>query len=135
MQRLSGYHYLADGNLLAKAYKVTIQLKDVPLTYALDKIFEQQPLTYKITKNVIVIQEKDEKRVTSNVQLNPIDVKGIVANEKGEPMEGVTVLVKGTKKITVTNINGEFSLAKIDAEAVLVFSSVNMEPFEYGVSG
>lgn len=64
-----------------------------------------------------------------------IDVKGKVVNEKGEPVEGATVLVKGTKKGTTTNGKGEFSLKGVDGNAVLVISGVDIEPMEWKVEG
>jgi TonB-linked SusC/RagA family outer membrane protein len=50
-------------------------------------------------------------------------------------VEGVTVTIKGTDKSTSTNTNGEFFLSSVEQDAILVFTSVNMEQFELPVSG
>jgi len=140
IKRQTGYSYLVTSDLLDRASKVNIEVTNVSLRDALDMIFREQPLMYSIIGKTIVVKEREEpKKVTvvegSPVNGLPIDVRGRVVNEKGEPVEGVTVSVKGSKKFTITNANGEFSLATVDPEAVLVFTSVNMETFEYGVSG
>lgn len=52
-----------------------------------------------------------------------INVTGVVKDENGEPVIGARVVVKGTTKRAVTNINGKFSL-KANANAILVISSL-----------
>ncbi|TJZ60041.1 TonB-dependent receptor [Sphingobacterium olei] len=52
-------------------------------------------------------------------------IKGILKNELGEPIEGVTIAVKGTALVASTNTDGRFSLDVLSAEsAVLVFTYV-----------
>jgi TonB-dependent starch-binding outer membrane protein SusC len=50
-------------------------------------------------------------------------VKGQVTSEKGEPLPGVTVLVKGTTTGTATDGSGRYSLNAPD-NAILVFSFI-----------
>lgn len=52
------------------------------------------------------------------------DVRGVVLDENSAPMQGVTVTVKGTDKITSTNNRGEFHVKNIQTNAILVVSSV-----------
>ncbi|MEI6949304.1 TonB-dependent receptor [Paraflavisolibacter sp. H34] len=65
-------------------------------------------------------------------QANP--VTGTVTNDKGEPLSGVTVQVKGTSKSTVTGPDGSFRL-DAPANATLVFSYVGMDEQELRLSG
>lgn len=53
-------------------------------------------------------------------------VSGQVADEDGESLVGVTVLVQGTSTGTVTDYDGTFSLA-VPSDAVLVFSYTGFE--------
>ena len=39
-----------------------------------------------------------------------IDVSGVVLNDQGEPLIGVSVLVRGTETGTMTDANGKFTL-------------------------
>jgi TonB-linked SusC/RagA family outer membrane protein len=58
-------------------------------------------------------------------------VSGRVTDQKtGEGLPGVTVLVKGTTNGTSTNADGSFQLAVPTAGAILIFSSVGMNPQE-----
>ncbi|HTI10397.1 MAG TPA: TonB-dependent receptor [Puia sp.] len=52
-------------------------------------------------------------------------ISGIIINEKGEPVTGATVLVKGTRQGTSTNNKGEFSLSVPPLARTLVISSLD----------
>ncbi|MEI6950046.1 SusC/RagA family TonB-linked outer membrane protein [Paraflavisolibacter sp. H34] len=53
-------------------------------------------------------------------------IKGKVTNDKGEPLSGVTVQVKGSAKSVVTDADGNYSI-DVPANAALVFTYVGME--------
>ena len=53
-----------------------------------------------------------------------IAVSGRVTSITGEPLIGATVLVKGTSTGTVTDLDGDYTLADVDGGDTLVFSSI-----------
>jgi TonB-linked SusC/RagA family outer membrane protein len=57
-------------------------------------------------------------------------VTGKVTDSSGQPLPGVTVVIKGTTQGTVTNADGEYSLTNIPDDATLVFSFVGMRTQE-----
>jgi TonB-linked SusC/RagA family outer membrane protein len=62
-------------------------------------------------------------------------VTGIVVQQKtNEPMQGVTVNVKGTEVTTTTGTDGRFSINVPDEKAILVFSYVGFAPQEIGAA-
>ncbi len=62
-----------------------------------------------------------------------LNVKGVVLDEAGLPVIGASVLVKGTQKGQITNLDGEFSFEKLKKSDVLVFSYVGMKKSEASV--
>lgn len=66
-------------------------------------------------------------------QALPDSVKGTVRSGAGDPLAGVTVMIKGTKTGTVTNDKGEFTLAISKYPATLIFSYVGFEVKEFVV--
>lgn len=62
-------------------------------------------------------------------------VTGQVTDEKGEPLIGVSILIKGTSKGTVTDIDGNFKLPVNNKNAVLVFSYIGYTAQEVNVQG
>ena len=69
---------------------------------------------------------------TRNLQMT---VAGKVVDKSGQPLPGVTVVVKGTTRGTVTDPEGAFSLPNVEENAVLVFSYVGMLTREVPVAG
>lgn len=59
-------------------------------------------------------------------------VQGTILDENGEPLIGVTVLIKGTTSGTVTDFDGKFSLS-VDANAVLEVSYIGYKSQEVTV--
>lgn len=64
---------------------------------------------------------------------NKVTVSGVVSDEKGTPMVGVTVLVKNTNIGRITGIKGEYRL-EIPTNSVLVFSYMGYTTEERHVS-
>jgi TonB-dependent SusC/RagA subfamily outer membrane receptor len=66
-------------------------------------------------------------------QSNPIT--GKVTNDKGEPLAGVTVQVKGLTTSTTTGADGSFTIDAPAGAATLVFTHVGMERKEISIAG
>jgi TonB-linked SusC/RagA family outer membrane protein len=138
----SGYQFMYTTDVLQKAKPVDINVQKMNLEQALELIFKEQPLTYSIVENVIVIKEK-KIMVSVSPALSqgpqplspPLDVKGVVRDEASKPAAGVSVMIEGTQRGTNTNDRGEFSLSQVPENATLVFSSVNLQTFKVKVSG
>ncbi len=54
------------------------------------------------------------------------NITGVITDSSGEPLPGVTVVVKGTTSGTVSNIDGKYQISKVSSKDVLVFSFVGM---------
>ena len=61
-------------------------------------------------------------------------ISGIVTDEKGETLIGVSVMIKGTTNGTVTNMDGFFSIKPNSAQDKLVFSYVGYTQLELPVT-
>ncbi|HSC52061.1 MAG TPA: TonB-dependent receptor [Phnomibacter sp.] len=63
----------------------------------------------------------------------PIVVKGKVLQPDNQPLASATVMVKGTKKATLTDQNGQFTISVPSATSVLIVSYMGMETKEIAV--
>jgi TonB-linked SusC/RagA family outer membrane protein len=61
-------------------------------------------------------------------------VSGSVADEKGNPIPGVTVQIKGSRRGTTTSPEGAFSIAVPGSAKTLVFSSINFTTRELAIA-
>ncbi|MEP7143693.1 MAG: TonB-dependent receptor [Ferruginibacter sp.] len=131
IKKQTGYSFFYNADWLQKAKAVTVEVRDMDIEDALNIVFKDQPLSYKVINNTIVLKLKEimpvgtpETLLLNNLPPPPIDIRGRVVNEKGEALEGVTVTNKGTKQATATNNNGEFSLS-VAKGSVLVFTYIS----------
>jgi TonB-linked SusC/RagA family outer membrane protein len=62
-------------------------------------------------------------------------VSGKVTGSSGEALPGVTVMVKGTDRGTVTDIDGDYRISVNNEDAVLLFSFIGYETQEIPVNG
>jgi TonB-linked SusC/RagA family outer membrane protein len=136
IKKQTGYTFAYFETDLAKAKSVSLNVNNAKLTEVLSAIFENQPLTYTIVEKVIVVKAKSSEKkivVSGDVLLAfPIDVRGRIVNDQGEPVEA-TITVKGTKTGTSSTPDGEFILRNVDPEAILVITGVNIERAEESI--
>ena len=64
-----------------------------------------------------------------------VSVRGTVKSDAGELLPGVSIIVKGTSNGVITNIDGNYTISVPNAQSVLVFSFVGMQPQEVPVDG
>jgi TonB-linked SusC/RagA family outer membrane protein len=57
-------------------------------------------------------------------------IKGTITDEKGVTLPGVSILVKGTNRSTVSDINGNYSITIPAGAKILVFSFIGMQTKE-----
>ncbi len=131
--------------LIQSDRKVSFQATGETLGEVLAKLLPTIQLTYSITGNQIILKQLP-KSATSSAEtsaVNPvlitpavaadISVGGVVTDEKGDGMPGVSVVLKGTQRGTTTNAEGRFTLDVPNAASILVFSFVGYLPQELTV--
>lgn len=134
----TGYTFIYTQDMLRKSKPVTLTFRDIPLETALQLCFNNQPLSFTILNKMIVVKEKPVDPSPTDIGEDlfppPIDIRGRIVNEKGEPVMA-TVQVKGGSQLAGTDENGYFQLDAVDPQAVLVITGVSIERREYAVSG
>lgn len=128
LRRQSGYDFVCTSRLFQQAKPVDIHVKDTNIEEVLRLVFTGQPFTYIVRDKTVVVHEKEKPAVERVQDFFPGEEKqqhigGIVTDEQGNPLPGVSVVEKGTINGTVTNAEGEYSI-DISKGATLVFSSI-----------
>jgi iron complex outermembrane receptor protein len=124
--------------LLKKARKVTVKLTNASLSEVLDVCFKDQPLTYELIDKIVVVKEKmacpnrvETDLSTATLARQYLKCTARIVTAQGEPVEMATIAIKGKKKASHSNANGEFSInVDEDGSAVLTVTSVAIEPAE-----
>lgn len=119
-------------------HRFTFHHDEVSVEQVLDEISRKANLEFhQVNNNISVIKSRSRNTAqnTPNETLADIVIKGQVLDEKGEPMPGATVIIKGTSIGTVTDVNGNFTVSAPDATVVLVVSFTGYKSQEIPVAG
>lgn len=145
IKKQSAYGLVFDETLVrAKGRPVSIEVADTPVEEVLAEIFRHQDLlTYTLNGKIISVKERSmgklpaaTKAAQNSESPQPITVKGRVVNEKGEPVVGASIQVKGnTSKGSSTNLNGYFEINGVDFGTILLITGLNIEPVEVRING
>jgi TonB-linked SusC/RagA family outer membrane protein len=161
IRKQTGYDFLYNTRLLRNTVPVTVKAKNSSLEEVLDQVFKNQPLTYTITENTIILKRRDERfleqtskfslvpegrdikslnaqtsaKVSNfNIEQKRADIRGKVIDASGEALIGVSVRVKGSDTGASTDVNGSFVLNAPD-NAILVFTYIGYVTQEVAVNG
>jgi len=134
VSRQSGYHFLYDEKLIAAAKPVSISLKNVPVEKALIACFSGQPLMYVVKENNVIITGIS-RAAAEKKTVKAIVVSGTVTDDKGLPLPGVSVKIKGSARGTFTSKEGKYSISGVENDALLSFSYVGYQTKEVVVNG
>ena len=126
----SEFYFMFDATVIDVNQRKSIDCKRQSVTEILDELFKDTGISYKVSDRQIVLTSAEKLEVKQQKQ-----VSGRVTDARNQPLPGVTVLVKGTTQGTVTNAEGNYTIANIPENAVLVFSFVGMRTQEVVVTG
>ncbi|MBN8858529.1 MAG: TonB-dependent receptor [Sphingobacteriales bacterium] len=125
----TGFSFIWDEPALKGTHPVDINVKNASVPEVMDLCLKDQFLVYQIVGKIIVIRQETEIAPPAENIMKamppPVDITGRVTNTKNEPLEGVSVTVKGMQTGTTTNADGRFQLSVPSANKVeLIFSFV-----------
>lgn len=114
----TGYDFLFNKNILKIAHAVNLDVKDVDLKNVLEYICADQPLTFEITDNIVLVKVRERSLVDALLDaIKPSKtVHGIVKDSTGAPLPGATVSFinvsgarDGLSVRLISNTDGGFS--------------------------
>lgn len=131
--RQTGYYFFYNKKILEDAKPVTIDIRGVSIETFLDTLFKEQPLAYTLKNTTVIVIRKRKSNVISQFENLRITmerpVSGTVRGSDGRVLTDVNIVVKGTKRGTVTDKDGKFTI-EVNAGDVLLISSIGYESKE-----
>ncbi|NRF40886.1 TonB-dependent receptor [Pedobacter foliorum] len=122
INKQTGYGIIWSEKKIKNKTTFDADFQDTPLETVLKISLKNQPLTYTIQDKTIVIREPDPLSISPVILARTIDVTGRVLDEKGKPLAGATIKVKGTSNEIITDTIGSFFLKGINEHAELIVS-------------
>lgn len=86
---------------------VSIKASNENITTVMNRLLRGTGLSYSIMNKHLILSTTDKNH---SIQQEKVTVTGNISDAKGEPLIGVSILVKGTSNGTITDMNGHFSL-------------------------
>ena len=141
IHKQTGYSILWSSQNVNPAELFDANFKNAALTEVLDKCLANQEAGYTIEGKTVVIRKKEqriapiqlENETTLDAFPPPVKIEGKVLNQRGEPLAGANVVIKGTLAGTSTDKDGNFTLNVPDESTVLVISFLGYQTTEIRV--
>lgn len=114
IEKASKYKIAYNSSTINANRMVTISKSKGDVLEILNLLLKECGCTYEEKGNYIIVKPQSKKQ--SNGQ-NVKRVTGQLIDELGEPMIGVTVMIKGTSTGVVTDLDGKFSIDDVPAGA------------------
>lgn len=119
--------------------KIDLNVTDQTVEQILTQLFREQAVEFNVRQDNLILLKPvgttDDMLLGIQNQQQGKTVTGIVTDEKGEPIPGATIVLKGTTTGTITDMDGNFTLSGVPEDATLAFSFVGMKSLEVEVAG
>jgi len=127
IENQSGYHFIYDDKLdILKTKTLNISVEKQTIGNVLDQCLSGIPISYTIIQKTIALKETDqlqnEKMVSLVKDIKDITITGRVTDQKGQPMPGVVIKLKGASVGVVSGIDGKYAIKSPNNSDILVFS-------------
>lgn len=113
---------------------VTVRADKEELSVVLDKLLSGKNVVYEISGKKVYLKAKNTSETTGQGGKMK-NISGIVVDETGMPVIGVSVLVKGTTNGVITDLDGNYRLTDVPENASLVFSYIGYQTVELKANG
>ncbi|MES1249185.1 MAG: carboxypeptidase-like regulatory domain-containing protein, partial [Chitinophaga rupis] len=120
--RQTGVKFLYSSDLVDVKKKISCELETKKLREFLEEVLAPFGISYKVVSDQQILLVRTDP--SSGQEVAGIHVSGKVLNDKGEPMSGASIQLKGSVTGTTTDAGGKFQLEVPDRSSVLLISSV-----------
>lgn len=120
IEEQSEFSFFYNEEEVSSDQRISIHVKDKGITEVLNQLLNRNDIAYKITDRHIVLYRKTDKAETnqsSQISQKHITVKGVVTDENGLPIIGVTIIT-ASKNGTTTDIDGNYTLEATEGELI-----------------
>jgi len=113
------YNILYENTLLDTNRKISINVDKMKIEHLMDLILKETNVSFEIRRKLIVLLEKNEPQVIEKkaasidkvkIEEQAITINGLVTDQSGIPLPGVSILLKGSSTGVSTDFDGKYSI-------------------------
>ena len=120
VKKQTGVNMLYNSQMFKGVPPVSINAKNEKWEVALKLILNPQGFDYVVKDGIVVVRKLQAEKRDNRI-------RGTVIDSNKEPIPGASIIVKGTRTGTSTNIEGEFTLDVKDDKVTLEISFIGMK--------
>jgi len=134
IEQQTGYFFFYNHDQFDDSQRISVNVNGKSINQVLSTLFQGKPVSFELKDKNILLKKKSSVATSSQKQAGKgRTLVGIVVDQSGEPLPGVTVSVKGTTRGTVTDLDGNYSLSKVEKGQMLLFSFIGLTDKEVKV--
>lgn len=131
IDRQSEFRFFYPAGLFQSEAPIQISEKQIGLYEFLEKYLMPLGYEYSITDKTVIIGKQNVSEPVgidlTTQETKQTKVTGVVSDESGAPLPGVTVTVLGETRGVITDVDGKFEISNIEPTDKLVFSFIGMK--------
>lgn len=112
-----------------------LKVKDASLEQVLSTLLKDKAVSYKIEENIIYLSEKGDSNPVQQQSGKERTITGQVLDSKGEPLIGVSILVKGTTDGAITDLDGNYKIITKSNNPIIIYSYIGYKTQEVPLKG
>ncbi len=129
----SEYRFFYNEGLKGLDKIISFKVKNIAIDKTVSTILINTDISYRLEKNNLVVLFA--KTNTNATQIENKKITGLVTDDKGDPIIGASIIVKGTNTGTITNIDGKFSFEATDqSEIIISYIGFKQAAFKVGTA-
>ncbi|MDP4209407.1 MAG: TonB-dependent receptor [Bacteroidota bacterium] len=114
IEKQSSYSLFYKDNQIDLTRKITVVANDKSVSDILKDVLANENVSYTMMNKIVVFTPKNQQQ--------GMTVTGVISDEKGESLPGVTVAIKGTTRALPVGVDGKYTIDVNNGDDVLVFS-------------
>ena len=99
VKKQTGLNFIYSAELAKSFPKVTVKAQNKPVRQVLNEVMNKINCTYDVEGNIVTVTRKLSGARTRTVS-------GVVKDDTGEPLPGVSICIDDSKVCTITDVNG-----------------------------
>lgn len=128
IEKKTGYTFIY--NNIDLNQKVSVDKKQTSLQEVLSQVLSDKNIVFEVEGNHVILKTKIATSSAKPAQA-PRAITGVVADQSGEPLIGVSITIKGSTIGTITDVDGRFAINAADNQQLVIsyvgYTSKNVE--------
>jgi hypothetical protein len=138
----AGIRFSYTRNTIPEKEKVSVSAQNETLANIFNALFKPYNIRFEAVGSQVILKKTASGSFQGSVMKVDLDfnfafpfrpIRGTVKDAQGKPIADASITIKGTRRGTSTDVNGEFSIDVQDTASVLVISAVGYQTTEVTV--